>query len=238
MSEEELLEFKEQLRIDPDLLAELDIHRLTDEFSLPDEEDRFRKKLATAYDEFENKRIGLNSNNFTLRSTGFLIGAGSAMTAAVIIILLIIFKPFMLTQDEIFIKYYEPFTLDYSSRSVIDEEYNYPENAIQQYLDGNYKASLHEMTTYISKNKPNTVIANFYMGLAAMENAEYNLAIKSFQDVLREDFSFLHEHSQWYLSLTYLKLGKPDIAEENFVDLKLQRSIYSKKSKKILNKIH
>ena len=90
---------------------------------------------------------------------------------------------------------------------------------------------------FSSANIENSLIYNYYLGLTYIEIEESNLAIEAFEIVLREDFSFLNEHAQWYLSLLYVKLGKNNLARENLIDLKLQESIYSKNAKKILQKL-
>jgi len=238
MTQEELSEFKDQLKVDPDLMDELDIHRITDEVNQPNNEENFRIKLAEAYDDFENERSDSSINESPQRykrvKLWLVIGVAAASLA-----LLIFLHPFSLSQDEIFLKYYEPYNSDFSSRSIsndIQANPN-PDHAISLYLAGNYEECLEELESFTSGKLSNSLVCNFYIGLAAIENEKYNLAVKSFELVLREDFSFLHEHSQWYLSLVYQKMGKYDLARENLMDLKLQRSIYSKKSNVILQSL-
>lgn len=236
MTEEELSEFKGQLKIDPDLMAELDIQRLNYEVSQTDNEDRFHRKPAGADDEYGNKRLDSSAKNLRKRPNWQIPGIVSGSAAAILILLFLLY-PFMLTQEEIFLKYYKPFSGNLFNISTNNEQFNYPEYPIKLYLEGNYVESFQEIKIFTSNENNISVVSNFYLGLAAIENGENNLAISSLKDVLKEDFSFFHEHAQWYLTLVYFKIGKFDLAKENLVDLKLQKSIYSKNSKKILKNI-
>lgn len=236
MTDEELLDFKEQLKIDPDLMAELDKHRLSHEVRQPYNEERFSKKLANASDDSGNERKDFaKGTSFTWkRKYGFWIFSSAAVG---IIALFMFFHPSKLTQDEIFTKYYQPYAGDYASRLSFSDMGGNPEKAILFYLEGNYNAAYEEFMNFKPGNIEIPVIFNFYRGLTYIEKEKYNLAIETFKNILREEYSYSHEHAQWYLSLLYVKLGKNNLARENLMDLKLQGSVYSKRSEKILQKL-
>jgi len=235
LTNEELSDFKEQLKIDPDLMAELDIHRLTDQVSQPDNEERFGKRLANA-DEFENERPFITQGTSSNRKRKYSFWILSSLAAA-IIALFVILHPFELTQGEIFTEYYQPYTGYHASRLSFSDKGGNPEKAILYYLEGNYDAAYEEFMVFNSEDIEIPVIYNYYLGLTYIEKEKYNLAIEAFKNVLREEFSYSHEHAQWYLSLLYVKLGKNNLARENLLDLKLQGSVYSKRSEKILQKL-
>ncbi|MCF8377968.1 MAG: hypothetical protein K9H49_00235 [Bacteroidales bacterium] len=235
MTKEELLEFKEQLKIDPDLMEELDIHRLTDEATRRDDELGFREKLANTYEEYENKRSDKPAGKVRPVYARYSFAAVAAFAAGILLTLFFL-HPFELDENEIFDKYYKPFNSDFTSRSLSDEHDAYPRKAIKLYLEGDYIHSLQEFDAFFSGGQSPSVVSDFYIGLVSIENEDYNLAINSFESILGQDFSYLHEHAQWYLSLVYLKTGKPHLAKQNLMDLKLQMSVYSKDAKKILQK--
>ena len=237
MSEVELLEFKEQLKIDPDLVAELDIHRLTKDVVRDGDEDRFRKKLSEAYENYSDKRHISNKQIIETKTNKFLLRF-IPLVAAVIAVLFFLLNPLTSTPEKLYSKYYETFLEDYSSRSVaLGDESFFLEEAVKLYLTNNYVEALSSLIEYSSDRKDISVISDFYMGLTQIENENFEKAEESFLVVLNQDFNFLQEHSQWYLSLVYLKVGKNNLAEENLLEIKYQESGYSKRAKEILKRL-
>jgi tetratricopeptide (TPR) repeat protein len=85
----------------------------------------------------------------------------------------------------------------------------------------------------IPENSPNYVPANLFAGLSAMENAQYDVAIRQFNQVLAAGETNLSGDAQWYLALCYLKLG--DFASaKKFLEALSSNAVYAAQAKSLL----
>lgn len=237
MSEHELREFREELKKDPDLLEELDIHRLAQDSVATNDQDRFRAKLAETYDKFakDRKSIKINSHSGRLK----LLYKLAFPLAAIIVLAVFLLFPQKETAAELYAQNYIKFSQNYSTRS--SEAIKHNDKLIEGlslYFSGKYSSAISILEDYISLKSENLNSAHFYLALSAMEEAQMEKAILHFQFVIDQDFSFLQEHCEWYQSLAYIYLGEYELAEENLLNLKMRESFYTQKATKILKHLH
>ncbi len=236
MSEQELKSFRQDLQRDPELVEELDLHRLIEGSIKSGNEGVFRKKLEASY-----KRIITNSEEKSsrpgLKPAGryFLFYSLTAVFLVGLFLLINLNRP---DEDLLFESYYVPATADFGSRSagISSEETNLTAG-IEAYHNENYELSRANLEAYLGIDPEETILANYYMGLTSLELGDYMEAKKHFRIVIESPFSYYQEHSRWYLALALLKESDFEEAEKLFYEISREQSAYSERSAKILKKI-
>lgn len=136
-------------------------------------------------------------------------------------------KPEQLAQ-----KYYHPAKSIQHLRSVEESDLMGANEAFDYYNNGDYARSLE---LFISVE--NKVVSNFYSGICYFELKDYQQAVQSFDFVLRNQHNLFIEQAQWYISLTYLKLGDVQKAEAMLTKISGSESPFAFRSGEILKKL-
>jgi TolA-binding protein len=235
MSGEELKAFKEDLKDDSELQEELKVFQSVDETLKKKEEFRFREKLESSYQDLQDTRSS-KRNLIPIWHRQILVIV-SAISAMILVVLILTFSNRAPGDEKLFSEYYMPMSIDLSTRSANSNEHNILlVDGIKHYTRQEYLLSRENLESYISLNPDATVLAFFILGINNIELQDYDLAENYFKEVLDSPFSYYHEHSKWYLGLTYLINGKHEDAEKIFTDFANTRSVYSEKSADILKK--
>ncbi len=234
MSDQELLQFREDLHRNPELLGEFELHELINHTLEQHDEVRFRRKLREIFqkdagggadDSLREKNVSVKRQNkyIYLLPFAFLIP----------IVFFFFFRGKTLGPDEIYSKYFTDYVQDILSRS------NHPGHAdglsegVFHYREKNYTVAVNDLTRFLKEDCTN-VTARFYRAISEMATSEFDNAELDLQFVLGREFNYYQEHARWYLGLCYLKKGNLPGAEQIFQRLKAQNSIYSKRSEEIL----
>lgn len=78
--------------------------------------------------------------------------------------------------------------------------------ALEQFQNQEYQAASTALATHIS-NYPEDETAQFYYGLTAMQNNNFEAALERLQPLADSSTSTYQTAAQWYQALSYLKLG-------------------------------
>lgn len=235
MSSEELKSFKEDLKEDPELQEELKIFQAVDKTLKKKDEFRFREKLESSYLDLQDYKSS-KRNPFPIGRREIIVIV-SAIAAIFLVGLILTFSNRTPVNEKLFSEYYMPMSLDLSTRSINSSEQSiHLVDGLKYYTRQEYLLSCESLEKYISLDPDASMVAFFILGINNIELQEYDLAENYFREVLNSSFSYYHEHSKWYLGLTYLKNGKYDDAEKIFTDFANDRSVYSEKSADILKK--
>jgi tetratricopeptide (TPR) repeat protein len=225
----EKLEFEKMLVIDKDLSGEIKLHKEVNDAIRDDELFEFRQKV--------NDVVNSISSKITLFTTfsGKLI---KYPVAASIILLIAISLWQVLSLDspeKIFSDYYEPYPPDISTRSI-----NTTNDKIQLacllYQEGDYNKSYHILKAFLLMD-PDNQAASFYLGLNAIELANYNTAIAELRKIESDKTTPFSVNARWYLALTYLKTNNVSEARKCLSQIVKDGNYYSEKAGKILRKL-
>lgn len=235
MSEEELKSFRQDLLRDPELIAELDLHRIVEDGIRNRDELEFRRKLEDSYTVF---RLKQEEQKKLSGRKKLIIQLSSAIAAVLIIGLFFILDSEPLTKDHLFEEYYASMEFDFTSRSV-NEDKDDPNllGGVRSYIERDFQISRLRLEDYLNTASGNEQTAYFFLGLSHIELGNYSDAEFYLKRVAQGEFSYYREHSKWYLALTYLKMNNLDEAEKIFREFASERSVYNERSASILKKM-
>ena len=234
MSSDEQRAFKKDLLNDSDLSAEFELHRLISNTLEQPDEMRFRRKLQDVIHKSERKRT--EGSPFSAFKSRRIIYAIPVLILIPVLIFLILGSRSM-TPDEIFDRYFTPYSQDVSSRAIHKGTGDSLSMAVYYYRENQYDIS-DRILNRVLKTDSTNLTARFYRGLSLMYLDHFSQAIPDFRSVIHDDFNFYQEHSNWYLGLCYLKTGQIREARDCFSELCYKNSVYSEKSAKILKNFH
>lgn len=137
------------------------------------------------------------------------------------------------SKEELYAQYFSPYQDVLTVRG--DEETDWTE-VMEYYNRGNYEqvsASMEKLDS-TAKERP---IALLYMGIAQLNNSEVAQAEKTFKKLLSHNESVYLEHGEWYLALTYLRLGALDDATVQLRSLSDSSMFYEERARQLLSAI-
>jgi TolA-binding protein len=108
--------------------------------------------------------------------------------------------------------------------------------ALQLYLNGDYRNAAARFRSYLEK-VPGQMDAHLMYGVSEMENMNFPSAEKSFNIILNQDDNMYTDHASWYLSLCYLKTGDRKNAIRQLEAISASDTKYKAKARKLLKKI-
>ncbi len=143
----------------------------------------------------------------------------------------LLFCPRYKNNDDLFIKFYTPYSHSMITRSLNIKYNESVMDGIMFYDKGDYIKALSNFL-----NVPDRLIDNnelcIVIGVCFIENKSYNSAIQTFGKI--KDSSLLYTASLWYQGLCYLKLNDPRNAQNAFKKVKSFEPYYQRETKKIL----
>lgn len=232
LNEVEKQQLVERLKKEPELKAKLDLIKdfdaLTGDKQLSDFEDKLKEVEA----EFRNKKeVTLKFNlKLWMQIAATLIIIVSAATY-----FLVIKDRTSVTPDSLYAAYYQKLPANYVTRS----EENGSDlfiRAIKLYNDNKYKEAVVEFKKLLVTDPSNNA-ARLFLGICYLEITDFPNAIEQFRIINNQHDPIFEEHAAWYLSLCYLKTGKPDLARPLLTNLVTTRSFYVGKAAELLRKM-
>ena len=217
----------DDFEFDPDIL--LDIQK----YNSPEVIDEKEKSIASILQ-------GESENLIRKRILRSIIIRWSKVAAMVTILLGIamvgfyIVPKFTVSDQEIFIKFYKPYSHSLIQRSIIDDIDINLKEGLMFYDKGDYKSAMLAFSSL-----PDSALSNpeyiIIVGVSYMEIGRYNDAIQRLQKI-NED-NLLYTISLWYQGLCYLKLTDNQRAKEIFRKLKTYSPYYQKETRRLLRYI-
>jgi tetratricopeptide (TPR) repeat protein len=229
----ELEKFKAELIEDPSLLDELTIHKEVDEVILQIDEERFRNKLKDVYALFVQEELQKSQSQKKRHNN-----IRKVLVSASIFTVLFIFTYFFLIRREnnldLYKHYFKSFSQDVYIRSDNEHGANkHLEAGFTFYYQGKFKEAFEQLEFYHSIDSAH-IAAAFYCGMSALEIGKITEAGDYFKWVIKEKPNYYFEHAEWYLALSYVRLGEKSLALSLLNALKNGNSTYSDHSKKII----
>lgn len=237
MTDEEQEAFLLELKKNPELQQELDLHRFVDKALDMKQEEAFRKRLETAYQLYVGDEQSVSGGKRNGLRAVLLI---SVPAAAIITILLYLFMPADVeTGDDIYQRYYSTWDPELVTRGKNGEKpTDLLDSGIVYFARGQYLRSKDCVSDFHPASNSDSMMAMFYLGMANLELELFSQAEICLMAVDRNDLPFLDEHCSWYLGLTLLQNQKKDTAAMIFTELLESEGVYSRRAKEILTKIN
>jgi tetratricopeptide (TPR) repeat protein len=134
-------------------------------------------------------------------------------------------------------KYYQPYEITSTNRSVGTEADRTLRTALEKYQNRQYGEAVILFEKLLEKD-PGQMATQLYSGISYFEIAEYQKAGKSFSKVIEHNDNLYIEQAKWYLGFCYLKTDEKQKAITQFKEISKTDGYYSEKAKAILKKLH
>jgi hypothetical protein len=159
----------------------------------------------------------------------------AAVTILAVFLIRVLFTPKDLT-ERMYEAYYHPLeSSNYTLRSGERELDLTLQKGVKQYFDGDYAASLANLSDLDLKYEDNPSVL-FYSGLSYIGLERYTKAIEIFEPYITGQSLYLPE-AKWYLSLCYLKTGQIENARVLLAELLVYEGIYKENAQDLLRKL-
>ncbi len=232
---EELETFENDLKDDPELMAEFELHKEIDEAIQESEVIELRKKLDLVHDLTQNKKQpGLLRT--ILRHKLSRIAAASFVVLLIITSLSLYFlRPDgNMSNDSLFKIYYQPDAAllirgtDSQNAALIQ--------AFQLYENKEYNSAL-ELFSKVLNTDENNIPVQFYSGISNIELGQYRDALLPFNIIMEHRQNLYVERAEWFAALCYLILNEDEEAVDLFRQISHSKSSYKDKAHEILKNI-
>ncbi len=142
------------------------------------------------------------------------------------------------TTEEVFHKYYQPYSVTITDRSGSDEINTLLTSAMERYKERDYDQALQLFQQVLTKRED--VAASLYSGISYMEIQQYKKANESFEEVVEDKDNLYLDQARWYMSMCYIRLGSIEEARNTLQALADESEYYRDKARKVerqLNRI-
>jgi tetratricopeptide (TPR) repeat protein len=233
LSPDERNSFEIEMKKNEELRDMADLHKEVNKSILENDIHNFRKLLNETYIKvFKNENHVMN----TVHTNRWILWRNISIAAVLLIAFLVIgiyvFRQKIITPDEMYSRFYEPYQSDISVRSVAQTQ-NGLTLAIQLYQKRDYNTAF-EILGNLLNNGSNNPAIRFYYGITAMELNRYETAIYQMNELIGKDQQPFVVHAEWYLGLCYLKLNDVKKAHDYFTKIANANGYYSSQAKEIL----
>ena len=139
------------------------------------------------------------------------------------------------TTEEIFHKYYQPYSVTITDRSGSDEINTLLTSAMESYKERDYDQALQLFQKVLTKRED--VAASLYSGISYMEIQKYKKANQSFEDVVEDKDNLYLNQARWYMSMCHIRLGDIENARNMLHTLAEESEYYRDKARKVEHKL-
>jgi tetratricopeptide (TPR) repeat protein len=232
---EELEAFDQDLKDDPDLMSEFELHKEIDEAIQESEVIELRKKLDLVHDLTQNKKQPGLLRTILRHKLSRIAAASFVVLLIITSISLYLLRPDgNMSNDSLFKIYYQPDAAllirgtDSQNATLIQ--------AFQLYENKDYESAL-GLFSQVMQNDEENIPVKFYSGISYIELGQYRTALEPFNFIMEHKQNLYLERAEWFAGLCYLKLNENDNAIELFNKISLSNSFYKDKAIAILKQI-
>ena len=232
---EELEAFDKNLKDDPDLMSEFELHEEIDEAIQESEVIELRKKLDLVHDLTQNKKQPGLLRTILRHKLSRIAAASFVVLLIITSISLYLLRPDgNMSNDSLFKIYYQPDAAllirgtDSQNATLIQ--------AFQLYENKEYESAL-ELFAQVTKNDQDNIPVKFYSGISYIELGQYRTALEPFNYIMQHQQNLYIERAEWFAGLCYLVLNENDNAVELFKKISLSNSSYKDKAHELLKDV-
>lgn len=207
LNAQEKAAFEANLQQDPELQAEVAMHRKVQEYLGQPNLQAMRAKLQQVDQSWQAPNSQPAAKVRRLQ-TGWIMG----LAAALLVVMLAIWWVFAKNQpgtDELLAEFQAPYPMILNQRSgneasAIQQAAN---QAIIAYQNNDFKAAQAQFEQLFQQSRNQTFA--FYAAIAALQNQDAQYAIERLSPLVDKTPHLLQEQSRWYLALAYLANDQP-----------------------------
>jgi tetratricopeptide (TPR) repeat protein len=230
MAPPEQLDFRKELRNNPDLTAELKLSQTIDSALERDDIIDLRRKLIAAI--IAGRAAKEEVPVIRMYTRKWWYAAASIIVLCAVAATLYLQAPRNISNDSLFSQYY-------SSENIVDltrGDQNIVE-AVIKFQKKDFKTASVLFKSILDKDNSNIAVW-FYYGISNIETQDYANAIKAFSTIIQQNDNLYIEHAEWYLGLCYLKDNQKDKAISQFsVVASNPDNFHQQEAKNILTKL-
>ena len=223
--------FEEDLKNNPGLQEELNLHKKVDAALADTELMELRMQLREIHDQLAPDIYKSPKPQFK-RITRIAVAASLALVLG----LSTVNHFWLRSSQKIVQKYYQPYEITSINRSGSIIEDRTLRSALELYQSQKYYEAVILFEKALESN-PNKMTTQLYSGISYFEIAEYVKAMKSFSKVIEHNDNLYIEQAKWYLGLCYIKMEEKEKAIKQFTEIAKSDSYYRQKAKSILKKL-
>ncbi|MDZ7740603.1 MAG: tetratricopeptide repeat protein [Bacteroidota bacterium] len=232
LSDDFLLSFKAEMKSNPALRKEIQLHKEINEALLEKDTIKLRNELQSIHHEYARKRLAAKVISLFTQSS-YVSGIAAAILITLVIGGILLFSSGQsASSDGIFSNYYKADDAIMMVRSGTSPEDIDLKEALMAYHEKKYDNAIE-----LLQNQNNNVLAKYYLGLSYLETDKLEDAIGTFQAIIDHKKNLFVEQAEWYLSLCYVKSSQEEKAKVLLNKISNSQSIYKEKAEKILKKI-
>ncbi len=211
MTSAERLAFRQSIEADPELQAEIDLHKAVHDTLGDTDGLRFREVLRQTANKWHAGNA--RRERRTLKPLWTVLSV-----AATILLLVVTYTWFGGDQGrDVFAENFEPYTMIFTERAAGDTAVSalLLSRAVSQYNTGDMQAAAVTFEELRTAGM-NGLTIQFYQAVALLGSGQPDRAANLFAGLLEKDDHLLREQSRWYLGLALWQLGDRDEAMKIF----------------------
>lgn len=236
LTEDELAAFESEFENNPDLVAEVDLHRELEASIHEHDIMELRARLdAINKDIIGEKR---KERSFIAKIPRKKLTAVSVAASLILFLSIhgMVNKNNLSGTSDLYKKYYTVYPGVGTSRAAGTDFNSEMNKALFQFNEQNYEESLNLFENILNKDADNPV-GNFYSGMAYQQTGKYEKAIASYQHVLKTGNNLFIDQAEWYSALCYLEMDDRKNAVRQLKRIVDKKGFYREKAEAILRKI-
>lgn len=229
--------FEAALAQNPDLQAELDLHREVSETLQGDAIHDFRTALNEVDQEWQEPETQDSGKVFKLPFRRLAAIAASILLA----VSAWIYFNADVSNEQLFASNFEPYKMVLNQRSMIpnpETEYLKVDltKAVSAYESKNFEQAA-QLFLALDPASPESDLYQLYGGISKLANQETSAAIRVFERLHQNASPLIIEQCRWYLSMAYLQKGNTE-SVKNILQQIPDGSFKSKEAKALLSKLN
>ena len=237
LSEEKMNAFEAEILNNPDLLAELELHRDIEQAVQESDIIGLREKLEHISQDIIKEKQKERSFRTRIPRSRIAIAAVAASLVMIFSITSLVNSDKAASNNQLYSQYFEQYEaagIFRSGDAIIDNKISL---ALHQYNEQNYQEALTLFDEVLTLDQNNPV-GNFYAGMTYQHTRQYSEAITSFEAVIKAKNNLFVEQAQWYAGLCYLQTDNKKKAYKQFQKIAESNGYYSEKASAILRRMN
>lgn len=235
LTEENLASFEEELIVNPDLVAEVQLYKEIDEAVAEEDIMQLRASLESIKIEEEHSR-NKEKRGVVLPNAQKVVWYTVAASIMLILGIASFIRNQSFSSEELYRNYYQTYDAGTVFRSANSTEDILINQAMEAFNEKDYSEALNLYTKVLAEDETNPV-GNFYAGMALQEEQRFEEAINSYQKVVTHADNLFVEQAEWYIGLCYLQREERDKAVRQFRKIVAAKGYYGNMAEELLRKL-
>ncbi len=236
LSEKQLESFETELANNPDLAAELELHREIEASLNEKDVMNLRDKLGKISKDIIREKRKQRSLIARIPNSRIAVATIAASLILLISITSLVSRHKAASEQELYTEYFRPYEatgIFRYSDSNLDSKLSL---ALHEYNETNYTKAV-KLFSDVLRYDPENPVGNFYQAMALQELGQYQPAITSYNQVIQAKNNLFIQQAEWYSALCMLQNDNRKKATKQFQKIAENKGYYADKASAILRKL-